>query len=127
MVEEGTDIGPFETFTLEDAGSKGPAAQKVTVESADLSEGGEEEAKSPTHVAEAESTTTAQEPDTSEEKLETSLDREPLVSPAIKALALNLGVPIKNVKGSGPDGRVTKQDVEEYKTTTFAAVIIPPT
>jgi pyruvate dehydrogenase E2 component (dihydrolipoamide acetyltransferase) len=33
-------------------------------------------------------------------------------------LALELGVPIKEVKGTGPGGRITKEDIEKYKGTT---------
>ena len=40
------------------------------------------------------------------------------MSPAAKTLALQLGVPIKAVKGTGPGGRITKQDIEKYKPAT---------
>jgi len=41
-----------------------------------------------------------------------------MASPAAKVLALKNGVPLKDVKGSGSGGRITKEDVEKYKGST---------
>ena len=62
-----------------------------------------------------ESAPEAQESDTKGGRLETSLDREPNASPSAKVLALEKGVPLKSIKGTGPGGRITKADIEKYK------------
>lgn len=116
MVEEGTDVGPFESFTLDDAGGeKAPPAKE---------EGKEEEpkeAEQPKSAAPAEEAPTAQEPETTGERLEPSLNREPQASPAAKALALERGIALKSVKGTGPAGSVTKKDIEQFKPSAPAA------
>lgn len=67
----------------------------------------------------------AEEPDVTGEKLQPSLDREPFISPAAKALALEKGVPIKALKGTGKGGVITKEDVEKYTPSATAAVAGP--
>lgn len=122
MVEEGTDIAPFESFTLADAGGdKAPAPPKKE----EAAKQSQPEAPSPSPAAD-ESKPAAIEPDTSGEKLQPSLDREPSISPAAKALALEKGVPINKVKGTGPGGRVTKQDIEKYQPAAPAAGVAGP-
>jgi pyruvate dehydrogenase E2 component (dihydrolipoyllysine-residue acetyltransferase) len=41
--------------------------------------------------------------------------REVLAAPKVRKLALELGVDIKSVKGSGPQGRITEEDVQAAK------------
>jgi pyruvate dehydrogenase E2 component (dihydrolipoamide acetyltransferase) len=53
------------------------------------------------------------------------LDREPAISPAAKALALEKGVPVKALKGTGRGGVITKEDVEKYQPTGGAAAAGP--
>lgn len=111
LTEEGADVASFESFSLEDAGGdKGgaPAEKKEAPEP----KGDAEAAPAP-----AEPEPTAQEPETTGEKLQPSLDREPQISPAAKALALEKGVPVKALKGTGRGGQITKEDVEKYKTS----------
>ncbi|OAX85340.1 pyruvate dehydrogenase complex dihydrolipoamide acetyltransferase [Emergomyces africanus] len=115
MVEEGTDILSFESFSLEDAGGgKAPAAETEPVQR-------KEEPESKAAPATEESELEAKEPESTSERLQSSLDREPFVAPAVKALALERGVPLKDVKGTGPGGRVTKQDIEKYQSRAPAA------
>ncbi|KAJ5169259.1 Dihydrolipoyllysine-residue acetyltransferase component of pyruvate dehydrogenase complex [Penicillium canariense] len=111
LVEEGTDVSSFESFTLADAGGDkaAPAAEKEEPKGAELS--------APTPAPEP----AAQEPETSGDKLQPSLDREPSISPAAKALALEKGVPVKALKGTGRGGVITKEDVEKYQPTGGAA------
>lgn len=112
MIEEGADVAPFAEFTLADAGGDkaAPAPEK------------EEESKSAEPSAPAPAPEpTAQEPETSGDKLQPSLDREPSISPAAKALALEKGVPIKALKGTGRGGQITKEDVQKYQPTGSAA------
>jgi pyruvate dehydrogenase E2 component (dihydrolipoamide acetyltransferase) len=120
LVEEGTDIAPFESFSLEDAGGEKTPASK-----ADKEEPKEEAAKQPAPSAETEAKPEAVEPEVTGERLQPALDREPLISPAAKALALEKGVPIKALKGTGRGGQITKEDVEKYKPSVSAAVAGP--
>ncbi|CAI7677680.1 unnamed protein product [Penicillium manginii] len=111
LVEEGTDVAAFAEFTLADAGGDkaAPAAEK------------KEEPKSaePTPAPAAEPA--AIEPETSGDKLQPSLDREASISPAAKALALEKGVPVKALKGTGRGGQITKEDVEKYQGSAAPA------
>ncbi|KAJ5232110.1 Dihydrolipoyllysine-residue acetyltransferase component of pyruvate dehydrogenase complex [Penicillium chermesinum] len=112
LVEEGADVSSFEEFTLEDAGgdkAPAPAEKKEEPKSDDTS--------APAPAEEP----AAIEPETSADKLQPSLDREPLISPAAKVLALEKGVPIKALKGTGRGGVITKEDVEKYQPSTSAA------
>jgi pyruvate dehydrogenase E2 component (dihydrolipoamide acetyltransferase) len=123
MVEEGTNISEFESFTLDDAGGeKAPPKEAPKEEAAEASE--TPASGSGTAPATKEMKESAPEPQESDSKggrLETSLDREPNASPSAKALALEKGVPLKSIKGTGPGGRITKSDVEKYKPSGGAA------
>ena len=127
MVEEGTDISAFESFTLEDAGGEKAPAQAPKEEAANSSEppkSGSETSPSTLDKKsskDSESAPEPQEPESSGERLQPSLDREANASPAAKVLALEKGVPLKSVKGSGPGGRITKEDIEKYKPSGGAA------
>lgn len=116
LTEEGTDIASFESFSLEDAGGDKGGAPAEEKKEAPEPKGGAEAAPAP-----AEPEPAAQEPDTTGEKLQPSLDREPLISPAAKALALEKGVAIKGLKGTGRGGQITKEDVEKYKPASAPA------
>ncbi|PYH80161.1 dihydrolipoamide acetyltransferase component of pyruvate dehydrogenase [Aspergillus uvarum CBS 121591] len=113
LVEEGTDVSAFESFSLEDAGSEKPAAGAA-----------ESKSESKEEAAPASSTPEPQpaaiEPETSGEKLQPALDREANISPAAKALALEKGVPLKALKGTGRGGQITKEDVEKYQPSVAA-------
>jgi pyruvate dehydrogenase E2 component (dihydrolipoamide acetyltransferase) len=41
-------------------------------------------------------------------------------SPIAKKIALEQGIPLAKVKGTGPDGRITRQDVESYNPVPAA-------
>ncbi|KAF7718890.1 Dihydrolipoamide S-acetyltransferase [Penicillium ucsense] len=112
LVEEGADVSSFESFTLADAGGDKAAPEP---EKKEESKSAQPEASSP-----APEQPTSYEPETSSDKLQPSLDREPSVSPAAKALALEKGVPIKALKGTGRGGVITKEDVEKYQPTGAA-------
>lgn len=109
LVEEGTDIAAFEKFTIADAGGDAaPASTKA------------EEKPEP---AEATSTPAA-EPEqytSTEGRLETALDREPNISAGAKRLALESGVSIKALKGTGKDGKITEEDVKKAVSAPVAA------
>lgn len=129
MIEEGGDVAPFESFTLEDAGGEKEAPKDAPKEEASQSSEPPDSGSktSPSTLPKSESKPQqAPEPQESESessgvRLQTALDREPAASPLAKALALERGVPIKAVKGTGPNGRITKQDIEKYQPASSAA------
>ena len=117
LVEEGEDISPFESFTLEDAGGeKAPPKEAPKEEATESSE--PPDTGSSTAPPPSEPTPEPQESESTGGRLQTSLDREPAASPSAKVLALEKGVPIKQVKGTGPGGRITKKDIEKFQPST---------
>lgn len=123
MVEEGEDISAFESFTIDDAGgAKEPPKEAPKEEASQSTEAPDsgsgtappkgEESKPPAPEA--------QESDSTGERLESTLDREPNISYAAKKLALEKGVPLKGLKGTGPGGRVVVKDVENFKAPAGA-------
>lgn len=122
MVEEGGDISAFESFSIEDAGGEKSAPKEGSgQEAAEASEPPQKDSgTSPAPPKEETSTPKSQESDSTGERLQPSLDREGLISPAAKKLALEKGVPLSQIKGSGPGGRITKSDVEKFKPAAGA-------
>ncbi|KAI0131772.1 single hybrid motif-containing protein, partial [Xylariales sp. AK1849] len=106
LVEEGTDVSAFESFSLDDAGgdASAPAPKKE-----DKSESSSESKSAPTPTPEPEPEQYA----SSGSKLETALDREPNIVPAAKRLAREKGIPLSGIKGSGPGGKITEEDVKK--------------
>lgn len=128
MVEEGGDISAFESFSMEDAGGDQapPAADKKGgQEAAEATEPPDSGSGTAPPAPKESSAPAAQETESSGERLETSLSREPNVAPAARRLALEKGVPISQIKGTGPGGRVTKQDIEKYKPASAAPASSP--
>ncbi|KAI1383765.1 Dihydrolipoyllysine-residue acetyltransferase [Hypoxylon trugodes] len=113
LVEEGTDVSAFESFSISDAGGDAAASS------------GKEEKKSdaPSDAGSAPAPTPAAEPEqySHEGKLETALDREPNATPAAKRLAREKGVAISSLKGTGPGGKITEDDVKKARTTAGPA------
>lgn len=105
LVEEGTDISAFESFTSADAGGNSPAPQPKE-------ETKSETPSTPTPAPEA----TTEESAPFSGKLETALDREPNITLAAKRLAHDKGIPITGIKGSGPGGKITEEDVKKAAT-----------
>ena len=125
MIEEGEDVSAFESFTLDDAGGdKAPPKTDSKEEAADSSEPPETGSETAPPPSKSEPKREVQpepeEPESTGGRLQTSLDREPVASPAAKALALERGVPIKSIKGTGSGGRITKQDIEKYQSPASA-------
>ena len=122
MVEEGEDVSAFADFTVEDAGgAKEPPKQDSKQEAADASEPPSNDSKTAPAPKESESAPQAQESESTGERLQTVLQRAPKISPAAQKLALEKGVPVGQLKGSGPGGRITSQDVEKFKVAAPAA------
>ncbi|KZF23348.1 pyruvate dehydrogenase [Xylona heveae TC161] len=119
MVEDTDSVGAFDSFTSEDAGGAKEPPKEQPKEASEASE--PPQTGSGTAPPAAESKPTAQESDSTGARLETSLEREAYATPAAKALALEKGVSLKAVKGSGPGGRITKEDIEKFKPAASPA------
>jgi pyruvate dehydrogenase E2 component (dihydrolipoamide acetyltransferase) len=120
MVEEGEDISAFDSFTVDDAGGDKPSPKdKPKEESTEPSDQPKEEKPSPKE--EETKAPSAVESDSTGGRLETALSRSPKISPAAQKLALEKGVPIGSIKGTGPAGQITKSDVEKFKGGAAAA------
>ncbi|CAN6632630.1 dihydrolipoyllysine-residue acetyltransferase component of pyruvate dehydrogenase complex, mitochondrial [Trichomonascus vanleenenianus] len=107
-VEDADDIAAFENFTLEDAGgSAAPEQPKEQPKEKEEPKAEEAESKEPAKSA-------------PQEKAASFGDRI-VASPVAKMIALERGIPLRDVKGSGPNGRIIKRDVENYKAPAAAA------
>jgi pyruvate dehydrogenase E2 component (dihydrolipoamide acetyltransferase) len=118
MIEEGGDVSAFESFSVEDAGGEKAAPKEAPKEEA--SESSEPPSSSsdtapPASKKDEGSSIKSQESDSTGARLETTMERLPKISPAAKKLALEKGVPISQVKGTGPSGQITKSDIEKFK------------
>jgi pyruvate dehydrogenase E2 component (dihydrolipoamide acetyltransferase) len=105
LVEEGTDVSAFESFSLADAGGDASAPAPKEEKSESSSDSSSAPAPAPEPSAEDDAP--------SGSKLETALEREPNMSPAAKRLAREKGIPISAIKGSGPGGKITEEDVKK--------------
>ncbi|KAF2639669.1 dihydrolipoamide acetyltransferase [Massarina eburnea CBS 473.64] len=121
MIEEGEDVSAFESFSAEDAGgdkkSDSPSKEGEASEASEPPKSGSGTAP----PAKEDSAPQAIESESTGKRLETALQRQPNASPAAKKLALEKGVPLSAIKGSGKGGQVTKEDIEKYKPTGGAA------
>lgn len=119
MVENADDVAAFESFTIDDAGGDKSAHKEAPKEEASQSsepaDSGSKTAPKGDKEESSGSAFSAQESDSSGARLETSLDRAPKISSSAKNLALEKGVPIGQVKGTGKGGQITKEDIEKYK------------
>ncbi|KAI1463817.1 pyruvate dehydrogenase [Daldinia caldariorum] len=116
LVEEGADISPFESFSLSDAGSD--VAKPAPKE--------EKKSDAPSDAASAPAPTSTQEPEqySHEGKIEPALDRLPNISAAALQLAKEKGVAVSSLKGTGPGGKITEDDVK--KATSAAGPSVSP-
>lgn len=120
MVEDASDVEAFADFSVEDAGgNKEPPKEDK--------QGGQEAANatekpgSGSGTAPPAAESNVQQPESTGERMQTTLERSPSIAPAAQKLALEKGIAISSIKGSGPGGRITKQDVEKAKPTAPAA------
>ncbi|KAK5121644.1 Component of pyruvate dehydrogenase complex, mitochondrial [Meristemomyces frigidus] len=123
MVEDAADVEAFADFSVEDAGGdkgKPEADKKGGQEAAESSEPPSSDSGTAPAPAKQESAPAAQESESSGERLQPAIERGGNASPAAKQLALEKGVPISKVKGTGPGGRITKQDIEKYAPAAAA-------
>jgi pyruvate dehydrogenase E2 component (dihydrolipoamide acetyltransferase) len=126
MVEDAGDVEAFADFTIEDAGGdkgKPQEAKKGGQESAESSEPASSSSGTAPAAPAQESAPAPQESESSGERLQPVIEREGVVTPAAKKLALEKGVPISKVKGTGPNGRITKADIEKFSLASAPAAV----
>lgn len=110
MVGEGEDASAFESFTLEDAGGESAPAPAPKEEASESSEPAD--TKSGT-APKAESTPAPEQPVSSGGRLQPALERAPNASAAAVRLAIESGVKIAGLKGTGTGGQITEADVKK--------------
>ena len=131
MVEDAGDVDAFADFSVEDAGGNAekPAAdKKAGQEDAMASEPADSGSATAPKETKQESAPAPQESESESSggRLQLAIERGSNISPAAKELALEKGVPLGKVKGSGPGGRITKQDIEKYAPAAAAAPASSP-
>lgn len=107
-VENKDDVAAFENFTPADAGDSGeaqpaPAGESKPTEKPQQADQTVKEGASSSSAAASTSTSTAAPTD------------RIFASPLAKTIALEKGIPLKEIKGTGPHGRITAKDVDSYK------------
>lgn len=107
-VEDEGDVAAFADFTAEDAGAAPVKGDPAKEEATPAKEESKEAA--PTPAPSSAAPTKSDSPDTRIK-----------ASPIAKLIALEQGIPLKDIKGTGPDGRIIKRDVENYKPAKVAA------
>ncbi|CAI1685592.1 hypothetical protein SEUBUCD646_0N02470 [Saccharomyces eubayanus] len=106
-VEDKDDVAAFKDFKLEDSGPDAKTstkAQPAESQGAKKQDAPSEKAKSP--APEAKERTTA------------APQGRVFASPLAKTIALEKGIALKDVQGTGPRGRITKADIESYLETS---------
>lgn len=110
-VEESDSVSAFENFTAEDAGGAQPAPQPEAKEESKPE--AKEESKGPSSGSGKVEKPAAQ-----------SSSKAPanriFASPLAKTIALEKGISLKNIKGSGPNGRIVAKDLENFKAPSAA-------
>jgi pyruvate dehydrogenase E2 component (dihydrolipoamide acetyltransferase) len=119
MIEEGEDASAFESFTLEDAGGEKEAPAPSKKEASESSESADTGLG--TASPKSESTPPPEQPGSSGGKLQSALDRVPNAGAAAVRLAIETGVKITGVKGTGIGGQVTEADVKKAGSGGAAA------
>lgn len=108
-VEDSADVAAFKDFTAADAGEGAAAAAAAPA---------------------AEVETPKEEPKAAEPAPKQSESAKPVAkaiagrifaSPLAKTIALDKGIALKNVKGTGPNGRIVAADVEKYEAPAAPA------
>lgn len=117
FVEEKSAVDAFADFTAADAGDSGAAAAAPKAEEpAGESKPQEDSKPAPSSPSSSSSSSAVKAP----------TDRI-IASPLAKTIAIEKGLSLKNVKGSGPGGRIVAKDLEGLKPAGEAAAASPAT
>jgi pyruvate dehydrogenase E2 component (dihydrolipoamide acetyltransferase) len=121
MVEEGADVSAFEDFSVEDAGGQKSAPPPPKEEASMASEPKENDTATAPAETPKPAPTQAEDNEPSSGRLEPVINREPNASPAAKRLALEHGVKISAIKGTGPNGKITEEDIKKAAKSSSGA------
>lgn len=125
MIEEGEDASAFESFTIEDAGGAKEAPPPPKEEASESSEA--PDTGSETAPPSKSSSEPVQEDTSSGGKLQSALDRIPNASAKAVRLAIETGVKITGIKGTGTGGQITESDVKKASSGAASASSSGPT
>jgi pyruvate dehydrogenase E2 component (dihydrolipoamide acetyltransferase) len=126
MIEEGEDAAAFDSFTIEDAGGEKKAPPPPKEEASESSE----PADTDSGTAPPKSETSAPEPieePSSGGRLQSALDRIPNASAAAVRLAIENGIKITGLKGTGTGGQITEADIKKVQSSSASAAPGAPT
>lgn len=115
-VENKDDVPAFESFTAADAGDAGEASAPAAPAPAPASATSDSKV-APSPVTAESTSTSASKPKSN--SVPSSTDRI-IASPLAKKIALEKGISLKGVQGTGPHGRITAKDVENIKPAAAA-------
>lgn len=107
LAEEGDDLSTADKFASDNASEPTQEAPKE-----------EKTPEAPKQESKPEPTESKPK---SESKPELSSGARIFASPIAKKIALERGIPLGQIKGSGPAGRIIREDVEKYKTPAPSA------
>lgn len=113
-VEDADSVAAFESFTAADAGDSGAAAPKETEAPKEEKKADEPAPKKDDSASKEASSGAAK-----------NVTGRIFASPLAKTIALDKGIALKNIKGSGPNGRIVAKDVENYKPAAAAPAAAP--
>ena len=65
--------------------------------------------------------------DNQESKRELEAGQRIFASPIAKKIALEQGIPLSKIQGTGPSGRIIREDVEKYKPSASTPALATPT
>jgi pyruvate dehydrogenase E2 component (dihydrolipoamide acetyltransferase) len=115
MIEEGEDASAFDSFTIEDAGGEKKAPAPPKEEASESSEPADTKSGTAPPKPETPAPEPVEEP-SSGGKLQSALDRIPNASAAAVRLAIENGIKITGIKGTGTGGQITEADVKKAQS-----------
>jgi pyruvate dehydrogenase E2 component (dihydrolipoamide acetyltransferase) len=113
MIEEGEDASAFDSFTLDDAGGESAPAPPPKEEASESSEPADSQSSTAPPSSKTESAPVPEETESSGGKLQPALERQPNASAAAVRLAIESGVKITGLKGTGTGGQITESDIKK--------------
>jgi pyruvate dehydrogenase E2 component (dihydrolipoamide acetyltransferase) len=113
MVEDEASVEAFKDFTLEDAGGSKSAPKPEEKEEPKEESKPEPKKEEPKRESKPESP--------KKDEYTPDFGGPIAASPIARRLALERGVPLKQLKGTGPGGRIIKADIEKYQPSSPSA------
>ncbi|KAE9371078.1 dihydrolipoamide acetyltransferase component E2 of pyruvate dehydrogenase complex [Stipitochalara longipes BDJ] len=120
MIEEGEDASAFDSFTIEDAGGEKKAPAPPKEEASQSSEPADTESGTAPPKSEAPAPEPVED-SSSGGRLQSALDRIPNASAAAVRLAIENGIKITGIKGTGTGGQITEADVKKAQSGSAPA------